>query len=192
MERPKRKSKSKREPDLEFVAPHSLEECVARLQSLAESEKRAFVATRVQLAEAGDKTRRFRVFKSFYSFPSYNWSPRYGTSRSNYVKLEIEGILMKRAEPNSTWVTASARIVRKTFIINGVIFGCFGIPISIAILSYFLSIFVSGFNLGSAVCGVFFVGFLLLLAGLTIYQPRVLGIEYMTELLGEIQKSLLR
>jgi hypothetical protein len=119
----KRKSK-KPTPNLEFVSPYPLEDCVWQLQNFPGVDERFPIETKVKLWQIDEETWGFRIIKSYYNLGSLapNTSSRKRTHGLIYPKLLAEGHL-KTTSSYTTLVIGMVSVGRKISI-SGLLIAC--------------------------------------------------------------------
>jgi hypothetical protein len=134
----KDKRKKKAEPNIEFVSPYPLEDCVWQLQNFPGVGEWFPIKTRVELMKLDDETWAFKVYKTYFStvfLKSQQHYDRTGSALSFlcYFRIEASGQL-KFTRSNTTLVIGQASVSRMTVIFNGLL-----VFTTIAIGVYFIS-----------------------------------------------------
>jgi hypothetical protein len=111
----KHKKKKKVEPNLEFVSPYPLEDCVWQLQNFPGVGEWFPVRTKVDLAQVDGETWEFRIIKSYYSLGFLE--PRRNSRNQNgsglvYPDILAEGKLIA-TDLGTTLVTGTVCAKRK-------------------------------------------------------------------------------
>jgi hypothetical protein len=134
------KSKRKKAaPNLEFVSPYPLEDCVWQLQNFPGVGEWFPVRTRVELAQVDEETWAFRITKSYLSLGFLNLG---GNSRSRnqsdgglgYPKVLVQGQL-RATLINTTFVVGTVTVSRGLGISN-LILACIIIGILMSGVSF--------------------------------------------------------
>ncbi|GAB4525141.1 MAG: hypothetical protein OHK0046_40630 [Anaerolineae bacterium] len=170
--------------DLNFLALLPPEECARRLHIFAKAHTSLSVRTRATLQPVGGGSYVFRIERSFYSLPitrRYRGYRGMTVGRANYIKIRIEGHLTAWADSQSTLVMGQARLMPKTFIING------GILILVGLVVLALTVFfLRDFLCFAPVILVLLLAF----AQTTLIQPEALGTRYKHALIRQIKQTL--
>ncbi len=169
---------------MNFVAALPPDECAQELQVFAQAHSSFTVRTRIKFRELRNGTYHFRIERSVYSLPTYRRYRGYNgrvVGRSNYIKLRVEGHLAKWADSGSTLVFGYARILPKTFIINGL----FLLAFSLMILG------LSVLYLADFFCLAPLLLFMMIsFAHTTLFQPEALAERHKRALLKQIKRTL--
>jgi len=101
-----RKSKPKKaNPNIEFVSPYPLEDCVWQLQNFPGVGETHPIETQVELAEIDEESWAFRITKSYHSvgcllLPQYKSSRNQSGQEVSFLKIRAEGKL--KSTPSGT------------------------------------------------------------------------------------------
>jgi hypothetical protein len=179
--------KRKANTEIEFVLPYPPKQCVDALRRF-ETSSRFFYPIRVSVTKASRDTWYFNVSKSHYETPSWRKVKGYPTSRSNYLKVHVEGYFTKLAN-GSIFVGMTPQINPKTYWING-FFGLPGWIFGLAFFTYSVQFAWQG-NLRAALLSLTLAIFIIALVSQLIFvQARILAQEAAEALRIEVEHAL--
>jgi hypothetical protein len=122
----KDKHKKKAEPNIEFVSPYPLEDCVWQLENFPGVNRWFPIRTRINLSQVNKETWKFRVYRTYFDTESFLPNERPFLC---YFKIEASGKLQRKAS-NTTLVVGQVYVSRSTVIFN-LIFILTAVPIGI-------------------------------------------------------------
>ena len=142
----KSKQKKKAEPNIEFVSPYPLEDCIWQLQNFPGVGEWFPIKTRVGLSQVDDETWAFNIHKTYFNVGSFR-NRRNGSFLTFYFKVQADGHL-RRTSSMETLVIGKTYISKDSFIVNGIvailIFS--GIVLILRTVNFSLqTVFLSGF-----------------------------------------------
>ena len=87
------KHKKKAEPNIEFVSPYPLEDCVWQLQNFPGVSEWFPIKTRVELSQVDDETYQFNITKTYYNEDFLRSPGRKNSLLFTYFTIKAEGSL---------------------------------------------------------------------------------------------------
>jgi hypothetical protein len=173
------KQKKKAEPNIEFVSPYPLEDCVWQLQNFPGVGEWFPIKTRVEMSQVDDETWAFKIHKTYFNVSFYN-NRRNGQFPILYFKVQAGGHL-RRTKSLETLVIGEINISKDSFIVNAgvAIMVLSGIVLILQTANFSLqNILFSGFLMGlllPLVVGIFPFGKRRFIFVLKDHLTRVLG-----------------